>query len=211
MFKKLLAAALITSMLVLPVNSVGPANFAEASVPEQVQDYLPGDAPAETGPAEAMAPALHALVLAMLNHDISRFDFDHPALTWEGLYNMLSLYGQLDSRSVSERGELFLPEETVRDYAAALVVDPDQLGDVPADLRDRLNYDNVSRCYVVACGEDNLAQIRVDHIRTTAKGQVLTGVLIYVVENEVLARFQATIQPQDNMFGYAVTALTITG
>lgn len=209
MFKKLLTAALITSMLILPVNSAGPVNSPEASSPEQA--YLPGDVPAETGAAESMTPALHALVLAMLNHDTSRFDFNNTALTWEGLYNMLSLYGQMDSRALSEQGELLLPEETVLDYAAALDLDASRLGDPPAAIRDRLNYDNVSRSYVVVCGADNLAQIQVENLAVSGDSYVLTGALVYEAENEVLVRFQATLQFQDNMFGYAVSALAITG
>ena len=210
MFKKFLTAVLVTSMLILPVSSVGPADPAEASAPAQAQDYLPGSVPAETDAAESMSPALHALVLAMIHHDVKHFDFDNAALTWEGLYNMLSLYGQMDSRSATEQGELLLPEETVRDYAAALALSYDGLGDPPAAIRDRLNYDNVSRCYVVVCGEDNLAQVQMDSLRPTGQGYTLTGSLIYQVDGQVLARFQASLQPQDNMFGYTVTQISIS-
>ena len=206
MFKKILTAALVTSMLILPVSSVGPAGSVEAPASAQTQGYLPGDVPAETDAAESMSPALHALVLAMVNHDVKRFDFGNAALTWEGLYNMLSLYGQMDSRSITEQGELFLPEETVMDYAAVLGVDLDELGAPPASIRDRLNYDNVSRSYVVVCGEDNLAQIQ-ESLTASSDGYMLTGALVYEVENEVLVRFQASLQPRDNMFGFVVSAL----
>lgn len=208
MLKKVLMAALIVSMLILPVNSAGPVSAPEASSPEQ--SYLPGDVPAETGAAESMTPALHALVLAMLNHDTVRFDFSNAALTWEGLYNMLSLYGQMDTRSISKQGELFLPEETVLDYAAALALDFSSLGDPPAAIRDRLNYDNVSRSYVVVCGEDDLAQVRVDSLKPAGQGCLLTGSLVYQVNGQVLASFQAGLQPCDNMFGYVVTSMSIT-
>ena len=202
--KKLLITVLIASMLILPVSSVTPAD-AEGTL----EEFLPGNATAEMAPAESMVPALHGIVLAMLNHNTQSFDRNDPQLAWESLYNMLSLYGQLDSRSVSDQDELLFPEETVLDYAAALDIEPGQLGDSPAALRDRLNYDNVSRCYPVVCGEANLAQIRVDSV-TTAKGScLLTGALVYEVENQVLARFQAVFQPRDNMFGCAVTSLTL--
>ena len=206
MFKRLLTAALITSMLILPVSSVGPVSAGETAVPAQAQDYLPGDVPAETDAVESMSPALHALVLAMVNHDAAGFDFSDTALTWEGLYNMLSLYGQMDTRSITEQGELFLPEETVLDYAA--VLDLEELGDPPAAIRDRLNYDNVSGSYVVVCGTDNLARIRVDGLTASGGGYVLTGALVYEVENEALVRFQATLRPRDNMFGFVVSELT---
>lgn len=202
MFKRLLTAALITSMLILPVSSVGPAGAGEAP------DYLPGDVPAQTDAVESMSPALHALVLAMVNHDVKSFDFDDRALTWEGLYNMLSLYGQLDSRCDEKNGELLLPEETVLDYAAVLDADEESLGDSPAALRDRLNYDNVSGSYVVVCGSDNLSRIRVDGLTPSAGGYVLDGALVYEVENQTLVRFRAVLVPRDNMFGFAVSELT---
>ena len=156
MFKKILTAALVTSMLILPVSSVGPAGSVEAPASAQTQGYLPGDVPAETDAAESMSPALHALVLA---------------------------------------------------YAAVLGVDLDELGAPPASIRDRLNYDNVSRSYVVVCGEDNLAQIQVESLTASGDGYMLTGALVYEVENEVLVRFQASLQPRDNMFGFVVSAL----
>ena len=206
--KKISMALLISLVLLLPAGGTALAGHAEAPAPGEVREFLPGSVPAETGPAESMSPALHALVLAMVNHDVKRFDFNDAALTWEGLYNMLSLYGQMDSRSITEQGELFLPEETVMDYAAVLGVDLDELGAPPASIRDRLNYDNVSRSYVVVCGEDNLAQIQVESLTASSDGYVLTGALVYEVENEVLVRFQATLQPQDNMFGFVVSALS---
>ena len=210
MFKKLLTAALIASMLILPVNSVSPADCEESPVPAQGQDYLPGDVPAETVPADAMSPALHALVLAMLNHDAGAFQLSDSELAWEALYNMLSLYGQLDSRSASDRGELLLPEETVRDYAAALGADLDELGALPAGIRDRLNYDNVSRCYVVVCGDDGLAQLQVEDIQSVSGELHLSGALVYTVDGEALARFQAVLCPRDSMFGYAVSQMSLT-
>lgn len=205
MLKKLFTAVLVTSLLILPVNSAAPG--AEASA---AQGYLPGDVPAETGAAESMTPALHALVLAMLNHDVADFNFHDDTLAWEGLYNMLSLYGQMDTRSVPEDGQLLMPEETVQDYAAALAVSPSLLDSLPPAIRDRLNYDNVSHCYTVVCGEDGLAQIRVDSLSPTPQGCALTGALVYQVDGRTLAGFRADLRTADSMFGYQVAAVSIT-
>ena len=212
MLKKLLAATLILTLLILPVSSVTPDEFGAASTLER--NYRLGSAPAETNVAETMSPALHALVLAMLNHDVDSFAFEDDSLTWEILYNMLSLYGQLDSRSTTEQGDLLLPEETVLDYAAALSCDltgpSGQLGTPPASLRDRLNYDRASGCYTVVCGEDDLYQLQVDNIKTSGSGCTITGALVYQVNGRVLARFQADLTPRDNMFGYAVTGVRVS-
>ena len=211
MLKKLVTAALITSMLILPVNSAGPTGHEEASLPSQSQDYIPGDLPAQTGAEESMSPVLHAMLLAMLNHDVKSFDLSDSELGWEGLYNMLSLYGQLDSRCDEKNGELFLPEETVRDYAAALDADFEALGELPAGLWDRMNYDNVSRCYLLVCGADDQVHIQINSLRAQGAALLLSGALVDEVEGDTLVRFQAVLQPRDNMFGYAVSALSITG
>ena len=211
MLKKLLAAALITSMLILPVNSAGPASREETPLPDQAQDNLPGDVPAQTGAVESMSPVLHAMLLAMLNHDVRSFALSDSELAWEGLYNMLSLYGQLDSRCDEKNGELFLPEETVRDYAAALDADFEALGELPAGLWDRMNYDNVSRCYLLVCGADDQVHIQINSLRAQGAALLLSGALVDEVEGDTLVRFQAVLQPRDNMFGYAVSALSITG
>ena len=209
--KKFLLTAVIASMLIVPLGNTALAGHEEAPAPVQVQDFLPGDVPAETGAAETMLPAVHGLVLALLNHDARVLDLSDGTLAWEGLYNMLSLYGQLDSRTSSDNGELFLPEETVRDYAAALELDVDSLPPLPAELRDRINYDNVSRCYVLFRGEDDQARLQLDSAVSGQSGLILTGALIYEVDGQVLTRFQATLQSQDSMFGFSIRALTITG
>ena len=124
---------------------------------------------------------------------------------------MPSLYGQLDSRCDEKNGELFLPEETVRDYAAALDADFEALGELPAGLWDRMNYDNVSRCYLLVCGADDQVHIQINSLRAQGAALLLSGALVDEVEGDTLVRFQAVLQPRDNMFGYAVSALSITG
>lgn len=208
--KKISMALLISLVLLLPAGVTALAGHAEAPAPGEVREFLPGSVPAETGPAESMSPALHALVLACLDQEAVRFDLDDRDLAWEGLYIMLSLYGQMDSRSVTEEGELFLPEETVQDYAAALDLDLEVLGELPAAIRDRLDYDSASRCFVVVCGSDDLARIQVDSAPAPGGGLSLAGALVYEAEDRILARFQAELQPRDNMFGYAITAMDVS-
>ena len=208
--KKISMALLISLVLLLPAGGTALAGHAEAPAPGEVREFLPGSVPAETGPAESMSPALHALVLACLDQEAARFDLDDRDLAWEGLYIMLSLYGQMDSRSVTEEGELFLPEETVQDYAAALDLDLEVLGEPPAAIRDRLDYDSASRCFVVVCGSDDLARIQVDSAPAPGGGLSLAGALVYEAEDQILARFQAELQPRDNMFGYAITAMDVS-
>lgn len=208
--KKLLLTALIASLLVIPFGGTALALHEEASAPKQALDYSPGDVPAQTGVVEAMSPALHALVLAMDHQGAATFDRSNRELAWESLYNFLSLYGQMDRRVELEDDMLYLPEETAQDYAAALDLNPDEMGTLPAEILDRLSYDNVSRCYEVTPGEDGLSQIQVRNIQTSSSGLQLTGALIYTPSGRDLVRFQATLQLRDNMFGYSLTEMTLT-
>lgn len=202
--KKVLTAALIAALLMIPLG-----NTALAGQESPVQDFSAGDIPAELTPADSMAPALHGVLLAMLNHDVRSFTLDDSTLAWESLYNMLSLYGQLDERSETLGDDLLLPRETVQDYAAALDVGLDSLPPLPAGLQDRLTCRSSQGAYRVVCGNDELAQLQVREVRTEDGALHLTGALVYEVDGQELARFQAQLQPRDNMFGYAVTALTV--
>ena len=146
----------------------------------------------------------------MLNHDAASFDTSDTALAWESLYNMLSLYGQLDDRSQYQGEDLLVPSETVLDYAAALVDSFDTLGPLPEFLTDRLTCDAASDSYLVVCGNDSLAEIQIRSTQNSGGTLSVTGDLVYLVDGSSLAQFQAVLSPQDNMFGYAVTQLSLT-
>lgn len=209
--KKVMTAVLIASLLILPLSVTALAGYEETPVQTAaVQDYFPGDAPAQLAPGDAMTPAIHGVVLAMLNHNATSFDLNDSNLAWESLYNMLSLYGQMDSRSEEAEDSLVLPGETVQDYAAALDLSLADLPALPSDLKDRLTYSRSQDTYQVVCGSDGLARIQVENIRSSGGALRIDGALIYEVEGEALARFQAVLQPRENMFGYALTALTLS-
>lgn len=210
--KKILMAALLTALLVLPMEGVVLAQTPEAipSPPEATQelDYAPGTAPAETGALDSIAPALHGVVLAMLHQEEGSFAQAGPVARWEALYNTLSLYGQMDDRADCSEEELVLPAETVADFSAALA-DFSELGELPEELADRMVYDSAQDSYRLTCGDDGLAQVRMDGVYTADGGLEVTGTLVYLVDGSDLAAFRATLQPQDNLFGYAVTDMEL--
>ena len=221
MMKKILLTAMLAAVLVLPMEGVALANTPETSSSEvtapvsdtvQVQegtDYVPGDVPAQTGALEAMTPAIHGAILATLHHDLAQFDFSNTQLGWETLYNMLSLYGQMDERSEYVGEDLVMPVETVMDFSAALFPSFDALGTIPQELADRMTYRSEIDSYRLVCGNDSLAQIQLDSSQREGSGLVLTGSLVYEVEDTSLVRFQAVLQPRDNMFGYTITSLEL--
>lgn len=216
MFKKGFISCLLAAALLVTLGGAALADHEETAparetVQEPIRDYAPGTVPAQTGAVQSMSPAIHGVVLAMLHHGADEFQADDTALAWESLYNMLSLYGQLDERSeYQDSDHLLLLSETVRDYTAALDVSFDELGPLPGALSDRIVYDAAADSYQVVCGNDSQAQFQVYTAEQTAGGLVLEGALVSLTDQTDLARFEAALQPRDSMFGYAITALTLT-
>ena len=210
--KKLLLTAMIAALLVMPLEGTALAQTPEASAPAetaQEADFDPGCVPTETDALASMTPAVHAVVLAMLHQEQTRFSPQDSGLVWESLYNMLSLYGQLDERSSYVDGDLILPVETVQDFSSALTPNLEDLGALPEDLADRMVYASEIDGYRLACGDDSLAQIRLESSSNLGRNLELTGALVYLVDGTDLASFRVTLQPSDNLFGYAITALEL--
>lgn len=215
--KKTLLTALAAVMLVVSAQGVilaraqeaVPAQNAQTQAMQTEEGSLPGEVPAQSSAVDSMTPALHAVVLAMLNHEQAVFDSGDPVLGWEALYNMLSLYGQLDERSDYVGEDLVLPVETVMDFSAALVPSFSQLGGLPEDLSDRLAYDEEIDSYLVTCGSDSLAQIQVTQLENQNGTLNVTGALVYLVDGSDLAQFRAVLAPRDNMFGYTIAEMEL--
>lgn len=206
---KLLTTALITALLVLPLGTVALADHEETpEMSSSSQEYIPGGVPAQVNAEQAMSPALHGVLLAMMNHNVDSFDSSNTALAWESLYNMLSLYGQLDNRSEYQNADtLLLLSETVRDYTAALDCSFDDLGPLPQELSDRMTYDAASDSYQVVCGNNEQARFEIRSSRDNGGIVTLSGALVYLADGSDLAQFEATLQSRDSMFGYAITSL----
>lgn len=208
--KKILLTAMLAALLVFPLEGIAQAETVEPSQPEtpvaQEPEFTPGDVPAEAGAPDSMTPAIHGVVLAMLNHDTDSFAAADAVLGWEAAYNMLSLYGQMDERAEYTEEELVLPAEIVMDFSSALAADLDEL---PDELSDRMVYDADTDCYRLVCGEPGLAQIRLGKVAPAENNLTVTGALTYLVDDSDLAQFRATLAPADNLFGYTLIDLTL--
>ena len=169
--------------------------------------FVPGSIPAETGAVESMTPALHAGLLTLLHLGDDALTGD--AGRWETVYNMLSLYGQLDERADSGDGLLTVPAETVLDFSAALPGGPVYLNTLPEDLADRMTYLADQDSFQVVCGDDNLAEIQLSGSTVEQGKLVLSGRLVYSVDGSVLTGFQAVLQPTDSLFGYQIETLAL--
>ena len=208
--KKLLLTALLAAALLLPLGTIAMADDETATPDtEAVYLYVPGNAPAQTD-VSSMVPALHGVLLAMDNQDTASFTTASASLSWEMLYNLLSMYGQVDDRAWFEDDILILPAEAIIDYASAILPAPLSPETLPEELADRMRYDAEWDEYLLYCGSDDLSQVVLDEITESSDIVSLSGRLVYLAEEETLLSFTAELVLQDNMLGYSLTELVIT-
>ena len=204
--KKLLLTTMIASMLILPFGTVALADDQEASsAPAPVVEYVTGSVPAQNTFTQAIAPTVHAIVLAMNNQGVSQYSPAESSLTWEALYNLLSMYGQMDDRSEYLDGLLVVPSEVVSDFACALMGSPVSPDAIPESLLDRMRYDSDTDSYLLVCGNDSLSEVQFKD----SDEETVYGSLVYLVDNTPLSSFCVTVENADNLLGYQITALDL--
>lgn len=202
--KKLILSLAIVSLLVVPFANVALADTQQE--PAVSTQEVHGNVPAQMGAAEAMTPAVHALVLAMAENHLT-YDPQDSQFFWTSLYYMLSLYGQMDERAEFTDEIMTLPAEMVRDYAAALYPDVVQLPEIPQPIAQRISYNAASDCYELARGDEGLSQINVSQ---GSDPNTLTGTMTSLEDGSVLLSFEVQVSPRDSMFGYIISNLTIS-
>ena len=208
--KKLLLTTVIASLFILPFGPVALADDVSATEPSvEYVEYIPGAAPALSSSVDAMTPALHAVLLAMENQQAESFTTEDPVLAWEMLYNLLSMYGQLDERSSYEEDVLILPSETVYDYAAALFPEMPDPAQLPEALADRMTYDAQNDEFRLICGSDGLSEVVISTTVPSGKDLLVAGSLVYLAEDTQLAAFTATLSAADNLFGCVISDLSV--
>ena len=207
--KKLLLTMVLAAALLLPLGTIALADDETANhETEAVYLYVAGNAPAQTE-MSSMLPAVHGVLLAMDNQGTTSFTTAQDALSWEMLYNLLSMYGQMDDRAWFDEDILVLPAEAVMDYSSAILPAPLSPDTLPEELSDRIRYDAESDTYRLYCGSDDLSQVVIDECVETTDSISLSGRLVYLAEDETLCSFTAELALCDNMFGYSLTQLSL--
>lgn len=206
--KKILMTALVASMMLVPFGAAAAVDPVELPSPEQQVEFVPGTTPAQVSVTEVMSPAIHAAMLAMMNHQVDRFTAEDAELSWEALYNILSMYGQLDERAEYQGESLLIPAETAADYAAALLPGM-ELGALPESLSDRMIYDAESDSYLVVCGNSDMTEMVLTSAPLADGQLLLTGALVSVEDGSELAQVQAVMDRADNLLGCELVSLAL--
>lgn len=208
--KKLILTLTLVSLLVFPLGAAALTESQQQALPSVSTEEVHGNVPAQSNAAQAMAPAIHALVLSMTENNLD-YDPSDSEFLWTSLYYMLSLYGQMDERAEFTDDTMILPSEMVRDYAAALYPDVAQLPDIPSPISQRITYSAADDSYRLARGDEALIQVSVDDSQTLADGQVvLSGRMTALDDGSTLVFFQANLSPRDTMFGFIIENLILS-
>lgn len=212
MKKALISLTLAASLLCAAgapayAEHVGEPQNESAAV--QTETFIPGSVPAESYDMEGMIPPINAMVLCMLEQDLS-YDESDDTFLWNSVYYMISLYGTMDSRAELTDGELILPAETVEDYAASLFTNYASLPQLPEELNDRVTYHEEDDTYHLARGDAGLCEIDIREVERLpgARSQV-TGALVALEDESDICTFTAVLMANNSMFGYSISELTI--
>ena len=114
--------------------------------------------PAQADAAQAMYPAVHSLVLAMTENDLEYA----PGGQWNFCGPACTICSACTARWTSGRSltddTLILPSEMVRDYAAALYPQVEQLPGIPPPISQRIRYQASDDSYHLARGDEGLGR-----------------------------------------------------
>lgn len=201
--KRMIPVLLALCLLAAPLMRV---SAAENPSPAELSFYQPGDVPADGGELDAIQLPITALVMAMVERDLT-YDGNSDEFIWDALYYMLGMYGQVDSRADVTGNLLTVPAETVQDYMAALFGHA-SLPDVPAALAGAVTYQDGE--YLLTLGDFGQSETRLGTLQRGAGGLCrLPGELVDPADGSVLCRFEVTLMRSENMFGFSILDLVI--
>ena len=168
-----------------------------------------GSVPAQSERLDGIRLPLHALVLAMWEHELP-YDIQSAPFVWNALYYALSLYGEADDRAQLTEEALLLPSEAVHDFSRALFAHLEELPALPPDEEDFVSYESASDTYRLALGDFAQTQLQMGVLTAQADGSfVLEGTLLAPEDNTPLCFFRVTLQENDTMFGFSVTEISL--
>ena len=204
----LLAVCMLTVLMAATVSADDlshPTAFPitdETTNPDVI--FPVGSVPAESGRTDGIQLPIHALVLAMWEHELT-YDIHSAPFVWNALYYALSLYGEADDRAQLTDEALLLPSEAVNDFSRALFADLVELPHLPAESDTFIRYERASDTYHLPLGDFALTQLRLDPLIPQPDGTFTAeGTLSSLEDSTTLCTFRATLLENDTMFGFSI-------
>lgn len=208
-----LAVCMLTGLMAATVSAddqTHPAVFPiteEALNPDVV--FPAGSVPAESGRTDGIQLPIHALVLAMWEHELT-YDIQSAPFVWNALYYALSLYGEADDRAQLTQEALLLPSEAVNDFSRALFANLTELPPLPAQSAPFIHYEKTTDTYHLSLGDFALTQLQFGPLTGQPDGTFLAeGSLTAPEDGAPLCAFRATLLENDTMFGFSIAEISL--
>lgn len=209
--KKFIPLVLALVILLLPMaGSVHADNHGLSDELAQTNtEFLPGSVPAHSTQLDAIESPIHALVLSMLENNLN-YDANSDLFVWTALYYTLSMYGATDSRAEMTDNALLFPAECPQDFSHALFADLDQLPQIPAELADRISFEDGDH-YQLALGDFGLNEIVLGALSPVSDTvYTLDGTLIDPASGLRLCSFTVTLEKNDTMFDFSILHVVLS-
>lgn len=209
----ILAACMLTGLMAAKVSAdeqTHPAVFPIADETANPDVVFPaGSVPAESGRTDGIQLPIHALVLAMWEHELT-YNIQSAPFVWNALYYALSLYGEADDRAQLTQEALLLPSEAVNDFSRALFADLTELPPLPAESAPFIRYEETGDTYHLSLGDFALTQLQLGPLTTQPDGTFIAeGTLSALEDGTPLCSFRATLLENDTMFGFSVAEISL--
>ncbi len=207
----LLAVCMLTGLMAAKVSADDQTHPAALPIVDETTNpdvvFPDGSVPAESELTEGIQLPIHALVLAMWEHELT-YDIQSAPFVWNALYYALSLYGEADDRAQLTQEALLLPSEAVNDFSRALFADLAEPPPLPIELSSFIRYENTSDTYHLSLGDFALTQLQLGPLTAQSDGTFLAeGSLSALEDGAPLCSFRATLLENDTMFGFSVAEI----
>lgn len=184
------------------------------SIPPNVIKNLNESVPAveeaiKPDPLTAMAPAINALVMAMVEQDL-HYDSSEPTFFWTAMFYAIGINESADFRVIDQGDTLWIPEEMVRDTASALFGEDCPIPPLPQTLEHLIAYDKELYGYQWAKGDASLTECQLYSAVPMGQGVYeLTGDFYGIADNQNICSFSCTLVETDSMFAYYIGEIEI--
>lgn len=226
--KRLFAAVLIFIMTLLAFGcgkkeeTKGPVQTAEVSVnteipaetivPEETKEVAQIEA-AIPKDMETMVYPIDSFIRWMITKECE-FSPNDDEIFWGALYYVLGEYGN-ESPLVEVSDEtLKVPRKVAQEYATALFTGYSDLPELPADMKDWVQYDESWDAYIIKRGDRGDAEVKLSDYKELADGSYQVKarfVSSEFGEEEVLANYEVTLKKnsfadgiEDPLFLYSI-------
>lgn len=175
-----------------------------STVPQYSYTSLSGTTPAQEQSFQPMVAPINALVMCMIERDVSYSPKDSEFL-WSSLYYMIGLVGTKDWRLIELENRLLVPGEMVEDYAYVLFGYSQNLPPIPDCMTDFVEYDAEADVYIWARGDAGLSSTEITKLFPLGDNRYqIQGYFYNVAENTPLWEFAGVLIENDSMFGYQI-------